>query len=345
MLGVLVNHMLDGLLHAAVLDTNSPLRGLNFLLYIFRMPAFAFVIGLFIPAGVARRGTVAYLAQRAALGIWLYLLWTVIFVTADVLAPGKNHDREISPIRLMIPGNHLWFLGYLVVGTALVVLLRVWDSGIRGRLGLGAAIAATLLLWHHDSPVIGLSGLYLIGFTALGARIGVDRLNRWVSGHGWRWALLGAAGGAASWGLWLLGARAGALPEVTTAVSPTPAIVRLVLSVASACAGVVGVIGVAVVLERRSRLRGPLSYFGQHTLPVYLAHVLFAAGMRVALLAMGITSPIVHLVLGIAAGVLAPLALAAVIRRIGWGFLFAVPAWLRTRLPGGQAPSRTLRHC
>lgn len=53
-----------------------------------------------------------------------------------------------------------------------------------------------------------------------------------------------------------------------------------------------------------------VQFLSKYTLPVYLMHTIFAAGMRSLLLRAGITSPALHLIVGFAAAFLLPLAVA-----------------------------------
>lgn len=94
-------------------------------------------------------------------------------------------------------------------------------------------------------------------------------------------------------------------------------------------------LGLAVVLTAAARLRGWLSYCGRRTLQIYLPHTVATGGTRILLLRLGVESVFVHLVLGLVAGIFAPLLLDRVAGRYGLGWLFAPPA----RLLGASKPT------
>lgn len=52
------------------------------------------------------------------------------------------------------------------------------------------------------------------------------------------------------------------------------------------------------------------------TMPVYLMHTIFAAGLRVALLKLGVASALVHVPLGLAIGFVGPVVAMALMERL-----------------------------
>lgn len=113
----MLNHSIDGVLDTGLLASTSALAQVNAALYIFRMPALAFLLGLFIPRSLAKRGTHRYLADRVGLVLYLYLLWFFIQGSAEILTSGvKNNPRDpASLLRVWDTFAHLWFLPFLAV--------------------------------------------------------------------------------------------------------------------------------------------------------------------------------------------------------------------------------------
>jgi hypothetical protein len=82
----------------------------------------------------------------------------------------------------------------------------------------------------------------------------------------------------------------------------------------------------AVVLTLRNwnmnaKLRRLADMLAGYTMPVFLMHTIFAAGLRAVLLKFGIASPAIHVLSGIAVSFLGPIAAAFVMERIKLDFL------------------------
>jgi peptidoglycan/LPS O-acetylase OafA/YrhL len=69
--------------------------------------------------------------------------------------------------------------------------------------------------------------------------------------------------------------------------------------------------------DRAARALEPLRAVGAASMAIYLAHVIFASGLRVGLTAAGVTDLWVHAMFGTLIGVLGPLALFLAARRSG----------------------------
>lgn len=76
-----------------------------------------------------------------------------------------------------------------------------------------------------------------------------------------------------------------------------------------------------VVLVRPTWAGSLLIFLGRHTLEILVMHTFATAGMRIGLMYLGIRQPLVHLAVGMMAGVLAPLALGMLLREARLGFV------------------------
>ncbi len=177
-----------------------------------------------------------------------------------------------------------------------------------------------------DPSLIGLRGLSLLVFVALGATIqvgGLDRAFRWPARV---WLAVGVLALAGFNGLWLTH-LAPATQEAHLALS-------LVLrSEAAACLGIVMVLALAVVIARAKPARWALSAVGRRTLPIYLAHVIVVAGGRIVLdKVLHVEHVWVYPTVLVPVGVVLPLLVSAWARRLHLSWLFELPAWLSSRL-------------
>ena len=71
---------------------------------------------------------------------------------------------------------------------------------------------------------------------------------------------------------------------------------------------------------------GWLAKLGTRSMTIYLAHILFASTLRVVMVKLSITSFPVHLVAGVGIGLLGPMVLDSVAKRMNATWLFTAPA-------------------
>ncbi|MGY1856607.1 acyltransferase family protein [Modestobacter sp. SYSU DS0290] len=330
-IGVVVNHSIDGMVGAGLIGDEHPLERLNAALYVFRMPALALLLGLFIPRSVAKRGVWGYVVHRGAVLLWLYLLWFALQSSIETLTSDyKNLARPWSAIvRVWEPFAHLWFLPFLLVASAVLAVLQPWRGRTRQVLAGGGLVLLGVLLWGWDRDVVGLTGLSLLAFAAVGSMLGLARLGAWMQRSAAGWAAVGVAAALLFLALLQLEPVPGTLPEEVGLG------VRAV-SMLTAAVGTAALLAVAVLLSRIPPMAAFLSAVGRRTLPVYLAHVVIVAGVRVALDAAGVDQPVLILVVAVAAGVGLPYAVAVFADGRPWAnWVFDLPEPLRRRLPAG----------
>ncbi|MBB1513204.1 hypothetical protein H5399_12750 [Tessaracoccus sp. MC1627] len=131
-----------------------------------------------------------------------------------------------------------------------------------------------------------------------------------------------AAGGV----VWL---SAASVPWVTvpTIIDPDRGLVSVLAGVAGVLGALAATLAASILLARLQTSGGVLGYPGRLSHQIYLSHVIFTAGTRVALVRIGIVDPATHLALGTAAGIAGPLVLEQVTRGLPW--LFAPPCATR----------------
>jgi fucose 4-O-acetylase-like acetyltransferase len=125
-------------------------------------------------------------------------------------------------------------------------------------------------------------------------------------------------------------------PVAATLSSDAPVSTRAI-SVLAAAFGTCFLLTVAVLLGKASSGVGWLADIGQRTLPIYLAHVLCAAGARVVLQHLGVRDPLVLVSVCLVVGVGVPLIAATYAPRLHLGWLFDLPSAVKTRLPGNRS--------
>ncbi len=286
---------------AGVIEHSSMSDGTYDFIYSFHMPLFFLLSGIFNRHSIARRG---FLADKVRTILYPYVLWSLMQGTISMLVPSGLND-PLTTRRLLVglavdPIGQFWYLWTLF---ALCLLV---DVAHRAGLEAGAIFAAAVGLWAI--------GFWPTAFDALGlmprslCRYGIyfgfgfwmsDGLRKTPPVRSWTLITVAMLGFAGAWVTreWRFDLRFAPL---------------------AAAMGIVAVLAASHVLELGASLMNRL---GRWSLPIYLGHVIAAAGVRIGLLRFGVTYPPVHLVVGTTIGLGAPALL-------GWARDFGYLEWL-----------------
>lgn len=299
---------------------------LDRVLYLFHLSVFAWLAGLYLRPGLARRGVRGFLVDRSALFLWLYVLWHVLQVTvklatsALVNSPGTPSDL----IRLWIPEGQLWFLPWLLSVTVLVALWRPWSSTGRAASLVVVAGAIAALTWGVDpAAAFTRAGALLLPF-ALGAVSGAEVHRRLFAS---RAAPVLAVVGIG--GLVLVALMTDATPPTVDTPDRTWSTVSL--GFLGCVLGTVGVLALAGWWARIGAHQS-VAFVGRRSLEIFLAHIIPASGTRILLEKAGVDQLGVQLVLGTVVGLGAALALWWLAPRVRLGWLFVLPGPVSRRL-------------
>lgn len=299
---VVLGHALGGLLDAGLLARRGPAGALWDVIYVAHMPLFFFLAGLFVPQRLSRdaRGFVREALVRLG---WPLLLWaTLQWLVIVALGPHVNRPVAFDPLRLATlvwsAPSQFWFLQAL-----LLMQLAAWATLRRaGALAwLAGALAARVLLetgWVTlPEPLV--QPCRFAPFFALGLALGPARLA----------AVLERAGGTML-ALALLVWACVALLVFRADTSPwgAPALPG----------ALAGAFALLLAAERlRGRAGAALETLGRHAMAVFLLHVLFVAGTRIALVnGLGVAQPALLLAAATVLGIAGPLAARALALRL-----------------------------
>lgn len=283
---VVLGHAISGSEAAGIAPGSPAANAVYAFIYGFHMPLFFFLSGVFVPRSIARRD---FLRGKVDTLIYPYVVWTLIQGAMTLaLAADVNTPTTVTAILVGLavnPISHLWFLWVLFLLSALAHL------AYRFRLSANAALAIAVGLWSVAMvPVLfGAIGLvprslcrYAIYF-AIGLRV-----SKWILGprsaHRMPLFAVAVLGIAGAW--------------ATREWPSNPA-----LAPVTAGLGVSAVLAIAFMLGAGATW---LTQLGRWTMPIYLGHVMAAAGMRIGLLRLGIRSQPAHLMLATICGVSAP---------------------------------------
>lgn len=326
---IVVGHVERGLASALLMPFDTAMT-LDRAVYLFHLSTFAYLSGLFVRRSVERDGARQVVVRRAALLVWLYLLWTVIQGSTRVAASSvANTAVSVSDVlRVWVPEGQLWFLPWLIAVTTIAAVTQPWRRAISGAIAVAASAVLAVAVWGFDPLYVFTRGWalllpFLIGcvvtqprHAALARHLGPVAVAAVVGTSTWLWVALG-----------------------TEATTPTTGgdvrtLVTVTLGMLGCLAGTVAVLAWAALLSR-SPAGGVLSAVGRRSLEIFLAHIVVTAGTRIALVKLGVTDVWIHLGAGTVLGIIVPLGVAVVLDRWGWTWLFGLP-----RRPGQSAAAR-----
>ncbi|MDF2640138.1 MAG: acyltransferase family protein [Novosphingobium lindaniclasticum] len=279
--------------------------------YLFHMPVFFLISGMLFKAPEKLRdGRLKSGLARSALNLlWPMCLWAWIEGCVHLLTGAGNKGR-ISPFEVLSypfpPKSVFWFLLALFLFQAAAMVLR-------GRLAAAAIALGSMAAVVLAQPQ-GLTGQIVqhAPFFFAGVLVG----SRWLE-NGLPLAACLAAFLLAEGVAWAL------------AVSPFDTVPAYLCGFV-ACVGFLGICLKGSALVRK---------LGERTMPIYLTHIIFAAGMRVVLTRFGVKDVAVVVLVSTVAGVGLPLILFAVSKRFGLAGVLGFEPLRRRRAVAAAAVS------
>ncbi|MFD5823223.1 acyltransferase family protein [Nesterenkonia xinjiangensis] len=323
---IVVGHVWRALEPAGLVQ-DPLLTRVDSVIYMSHLSVFAFVAGLFVAGGMRRDGPWYYARARTVTFLWLYTLWSTLQLLMKI-AVGSAVNDPVSPVELLRiwePKEQFWFFGWLVLMMLLTAATRPWRSRRAAAATWGLAGAGSLAVWGLNWNILGGEGLALTIFFFSGVVLTGRRLLGWMKGilvshavvvllvAGAVWVVLGAT---------LLGTPPTAYGNIRSVSSVT-------LGALGSLAGVVSILALSLLLARTGSTMQWLARIGQRSLVIFVAHVFFTAGTRIALSTMGIDALWIHVVGPTVIGVIGPLLIYAVAQRLRQDWVFEAPRWLR----------------
>lgn len=266
-----------------------------------RMPLFTFLSGFVYAYRPTGPGGAARFARRKLwrLFVPLVVVSTLYFVVQAV-APGVNKRPEWGDMWLIYftSYEHFWFLQAILVIFALVALLERFGAlATLGRwwLVFGTAVVAYQVGLVHTDVFSLERASYLLPYFLAGLAA-----NRWSSAFRAPWVRIAAAVTFAITMSLHLAASVGAYGEIADR--------RTAFATALALSGLLTLLH-SIPSSRR------LGWIGGFSFTIYLYHVFFTAGARVALHSVGMDALFIHFVAGLLAGVAGPICIELALRR------------------------------
>jgi fucose 4-O-acetylase-like acetyltransferase len=305
---VVIGHAWRGLESAGLIGNPDLFRVIDTLIYNFHMPLFFLLSGMTFEAWALKRPYPEATISRVTRLLWPLVLWSYLFAGAR-LAAGDAANTQVSGIESLLffplpPRDHFWFLWALFL-QHLFVLALIRAVGRPLGSATWAALAAGVVLASSFTPV-GLNAWTVGALTYAGAFL--TGLALGPNGLPARGALAFALAATAFIGL-----------QVLSFQLPTSLLTSQVLGILLSLA-FLALIRVASNSRPNAALH-LLAYLGVSSMGIYLAHTIFSAGIR-AVLGRFTSDLSLHMIAGTLIGIIGPLIIYAVIRRIGR------PAWI-----------------
>lgn len=330
---VVLSHSFRGLFVAGIVDSDSALtHWADRALYLGHLPVFAVVTGMLMPRSVEAWGPRKYLQPRLMTFLYIYVVWTFIQGGIEVATSRwKNTPTSWSEVlSLWVPIAQMWFMPMLIMATIAVAIIRPWRHYFHHLpLVLGVVLSAAVWGWYGNYAFT--QGIGLVAFFLVGAYIGHEQALAFLRSLRTRTLLLGSTLTALAW----IGLAYWPHITVVTLHDPDRTVFTILSGITASIFGVICLISVSTVLARVAIHPGwwtkpaeVMAIIGRYSLQVYVAHIVFAAGVRIGLVRLGFTDPRGHLLLGTVIAIAGALAVERITRP--WPWLFT-PPWLAKR--------------
>ncbi len=320
---VVFGHVIGGLINSTLSIDGLLFPQIFLTLYVFHMPLFFFLSGLFV-AGRIERGPLGFLTTMVRSILYPYFLWSIVQYSAIfaagqmVNAPATGYWSTILALPWQ-PVSQFWFLQslFLMHLLSLVLLSRIGPTAL---LLVALALKAVAELDLLSGPLHATASL--LPYYAIGVFLGVaGTTDMIVRRPGWvRLVLLqGLAAGLLFLTVQALirDAAPGVFDGATEGIRGAQIIAGVYdyPAMAAALAMIAAVLGVSATAS--GWLGQALCFIGRLALPIFILHVLFLAGLRIAMTAiLGVQNVLVILPCIFAAGMLGPIATVLLLRRL-----------------------------
>lgn len=304
---VVVGHAGRGILNAGIADESGILPIIDRAIYAFHMPFFFILAG--ITFGLSPPVNIKHDLWRKLWRLFYTLvIWTYAFLAMRALA-GKSANVDGSWFDLLVfplpPFAHFWFLWALLINTAIWTALRLIFLPYMSELYFWIAAVIVSIMFNFAAalpnqmiPIFGPAINYSFAFT-IGALIMVSPARNIVPSR--NLAFSGIITFAA--GIWAI-----IFFEPNTYNVTIGTVLALTL------------IAPMILISKNygDTMWGRTSAFlGTISMAIYVMHTMFSASFRILLLELGVDYLVVHLALGIMAGVCGPLIVYLFVRRLG----------------------------
>lgn len=300
---VVLGHVLRGLDDAGLIQDHAAFDRIDAAIYLFHMPLFFALSGMFFERTVLRRGFWSSFAPRIESLLCPIVIWSYFIAISKVIAGGAASNPIGGWWEVVLypfpPKDIFWFLWAMF---AIQTIASILVTAKPGRLAYALLLAGSLALCIAFPPD---NWPYLAGVI-------VEFLPYFAMG-----LLLGFLGRRPVDSLPVMAAclAAFAIAEALLFMSPTPPLVAYLAF------RLLATVGALVALSWggsrfESKMLRPLTYFGACSMAIYLMHTVVTSAVRTLLMRLEVDSVAAHVIVATLLGIMAPCAALWVIDRL-----------------------------
>lgn len=292
---VVLGHVWRGLHDAGTISAHI-FTPLDTAVYAFHMPLFFIISGILFFKTYDRQWGI-FLKRQAIFVIWPYIIWSAILILMKTaLSSSVNNGASFYDLTTILyqPFSIFWFLYIFFIAQIFLKFVYERTESILLLLVIGTGLLlSSFLLDLSAMPVIDLTAKFLIYFILGFAIAKSDIMN----------TIKASNQNAATALVILIAVQSVILLQAIDLQSAFMPLAGVILSLCT--------IIMCLWLGARdvSRAVPLITYISTSTLAIYVAHTICTAGTRIVLMKLGIDAPALHVTLGVAAGIIAPLCL------------------------------------
>lgn len=315
---VVLGHTIRGLINAEILPADSAFwLNLDRAIYLFHMPLFFFLSGMFIQQVLAKTDLMDFFRRNMLIFIVPLIFWSYTQTGIQYFAASSvNVERSLAYVLQapFPPKQQFWFLWALFLiscfsavllklanGKALLAVLALLAMAV---MSLGDMFGQTGVTYKMAGQTFG-EAIFFFPYFVMGVLLASPAVSH-SSGRFWIFMLI-FTGSVISY---LIGYQeSNAFYYVFSFIS---------VYASYQCIAFIGESIQARLTDNSANHRFLqnvhkfLIFIGMNSFIIYLAHIIPEAGIRVVLMQLGITDPLIHVTAGTLLGLLAPLLLVPV---------------------------------
>ncbi len=312
---VVYAHLLSSGYHAGLPIQEHFFSLSDSIIYSFHMPLFFFLAGFLVEQSYNKRRAREFVGDKIKFLVYPYLIWSFLQAISELLFAGHS-ARGVTAADLWaipyLPLAQFWYLYALLWMYVIYALLRHWNKFTYAAL---LVIAALLFYFPIKSEILALQG-FSTGFIFFVVAVLIKKYNGGLENLTISpWIIIGLLVSLLVVGVYIFEYRIEPA-RLTNGLHPFYFLLLAALGIAFC-------LSLAQLLARKKCCQ-VVQTLGIYSLQIYLVHMLAGVGTRVILRHfLHLEDPFIHMIIGVGAGLFAPVMLYKIARQMDFPYLFA----------------------
>ena len=311
---VVYGHLLSSTYHMGIKVPEKFFALSDSIIYGFHMPLFFFLSGLFVEGSFRKRGAKDYLLDKFSRIAYIYIIWSILQVSVEVLFSNETQRGATISDLLAIPYSpwgQFWFLYALLL---MYITYAVFSKF--GKYATPLIFLAALILFFYPLP-FGIMALRSFSTHFIFFVGGIVFRNLVMETEKFEvpfWVIIFLFAALAGSGYFIF---ENLIEPMRLSGSDHP-----FYFIYLATLGTIACSALSQYLARK-KIAHFLQVLGTYSLQIYLVHMLAGVGIRmVLLLVFGIQNWIVHIVIGVTFALVTPILMQNISDRLNFPYLF-----------------------